>query len=438
MKDNYLSGFLFLVIVLQNYTTILSFTTPPKSLKKIKILFTSPFEISSEKPIIASNNVFFVSDNKFKAIDLEKIYDKNFKESYDILGGKYKNPLAYTLTNNGLNIFFSKGNKLEMWEEDFPNKFEDMPIFEGEFNQFNCEKHNDSIKIGFCHQNGKKENYEIAIYNKWSKKVLVLNLVEIDKNVSQNNILADLDMENNIAQSLIFYRYDYDKRIKTKLIAIDQQGNIKIWNIGIFTEEFSKGFVRYENPLSRSFSLNESCPELLYNQDIAGLIGPNKDILLYLGKKNLTLIHLDKGQFYMDVVKIINPIKNPLSILALDDGDVLIGTKEGLIYLIEYDYLNKKINILDKYNICKNSPVKHITYDTSCPKNDERCYIFAVNCGNLKIFKIASEKNLIIEYKWIIALILFICFTAFFVIRYNCRKKSKDDKKEEEVELTEK
>ena len=88
MKDNYLSGFLFLVIVLQNYTTILSFTTPPKSLKKIKILFTSPFEISSEKPIIASNNVFFVSDNKFKAIDLEKIYDKNFKESYDILGGK--------------------------------------------------------------------------------------------------------------------------------------------------------------------------------------------------------------------------------------------------------------------------------------------------------------------------------------------------------------
>lgn len=440
MKDFISNQIFFLFVILfQNYSKVFS---QPKSLKKLKILYTSPFEISSEKPIMTSNNVFFVSDNKIKSIDLEKILSKKKQnETTEIFGDVYKNPLAYAITYKGLSFFCSNGNQLEMLEENLMNHFDESPIFEGKFTQFNCEEHNDSLKIGFCLQNGKKENYEVAIYNKWSKKVIVLDIEEIDKHVTKEDILAEMEMESNIAQSFIYYIYDYEKKNKTKLIVVDQKGDIKIWNIGVFTENFSKGFVRYVNPLSKSLKINEGCPELTYNQDIAGLIGENKNILFYLGKENFYLIHLEKGLYYMELFKIENPIKEALSVLVLDDGDVLIGTKDGYIYLIEYAYEphNKKINILDKYNICKGSPVKHISYDTSCLKNSEKCYTFAVNCGHLKIFNIPSEKSVFFEYKWIIVIMTIFVFIIFLVCLYKNIIKSKSDKekKDEEIELTE-
>ena len=440
MKDFIFNQIFFLFVILfQNYSKVFSL---PKSLKDLKVLYTSPFEISSEKPIMTLNNVFFVSNNKIKSIDLEKVLSKKKQnESTEIFGDVYKNPLAYAITYKGLSFFCSKGNQLEMWEENLMNQFDESPIFEGKFTQFNCEEHNDSLKIGFCLQNGKKENYEVEIYSKWSKKVTVLDIEEVDKHVTKEDILADMEMESNVAQSFIYYIYDYGRKNKTKLIVVDQQGDIKIWNIGVFTEKYSKGYSRCVNPLSKSVKLNETCPELTYNQDIAGLIGENKNILLYLGKENFYLIHLEKGLYYMELVKIKNSIKDPLSVLVLDDGDVLIGTKDGYIYLIEYVYEphSKKINILDKYNICKDSPVKHISYDTSCPKNSEKCYTFAVNCGNLKIFKIPSNESVLGEYKWIVIFIIIFSFIIFLVCLYKNIIKSKSDKekKDEEIELTE-
>ena len=159
-----------------------------------------------------------------------------------------------------------------------------------------------------------------------------------------------------------------------------------------------------------------------------------------MGKKNFTTIHLGRGYYYLEIVRIPSPINNALTVLTLNNGDFLVGTKEGYIYLLEYVYENKKkeINILDKYNICDGSPIKHITYDNNCPKNSEKCYIFIANCGNLKVFRIGAYRNIIIKYRKIISFILIIGFIFFLIFVYKKNKKSPKDKNEEEIELTEK
>ena len=117
-----------LILTLFQYSIIYSQFTPPKSLENIEVLYSSPFEISSEKPIITSKNIFFVENNQIKSIDLEKIL---FEEKYDInsLWKSYKNPLAYSVKNNSLQLFVSYENKLEIWESDNKN-FDNIPIYQ--------------------------------------------------------------------------------------------------------------------------------------------------------------------------------------------------------------------------------------------------------------------------------------------------------------------
>ena len=80
MKNYFL--FEILISTLLHYSMNSSIFTPPKSLENIEVLYSSPFEISSEKPIITSKNIFFVENNQIKSIDLEKIL---FEEKYDII-----------------------------------------------------------------------------------------------------------------------------------------------------------------------------------------------------------------------------------------------------------------------------------------------------------------------------------------------------------------
>ena len=426
-----------LILTLFQYSIIFSQFIPPKSLENIEVLYSSPFEISSEKPIITSKNIFFVENNQIKSIDLEKIL---FGEKFDInsLWQSYKNPLAYSIKNDNLQLFVSYENKLEIWEND-NKKFDNIPIYQKTFEQFKSDKPNDSLNIDIYHHK-QKNNYEIAIYNKQENKVIVLDILKIDKTILKETIAAEFDLENNIAQSFIYHFTDIDKADKTKLMIVDQKGNIKIWSIGTFIEHFSRSYYRYINPLSNSFQINEECPELLYNQDISGFIGEKKDIILYMGKKNFTTIHLRRGYYYLELFRIPNPINNALTILTLDNGDFLVGTKEGYIYLVEYLYENKKkiINILDKYNICEGSPVKHIVYDNNCPKSSEKCYIFIANCGHLKVFRIGAHRNIIIKYRKSISYILIVGFILFLIFIYKKNKNSPKDKNEEEIELTEK
>lgn len=250
-------------------------------------------------------------------------------------------------------------------------------------------------------------------------------------------------MENNIAQVFIYYSYDIYKNLKTKLLVIDQKGNVKIWSIRIFIEKFSRSYYRYINPLSNTFNLNKTCTKLLYNQDISGFIDQNKSILMFMGKTNFHFIHLNAGYYYLEIFKIKNPIKNSLTVLPLQNCDVLIGTKDGYIYLIEYEYSPKlkKINILDKYNICEGSPVKHISYDTTCSEKNEECNIFIANCGKSKTFKIGPYQSFIIKHKKIVYFIVFVglnLFLIYFILHRKKLKKDNENKKDEEIELTEK
>lgn len=60
--EKFLKRIIFLTILVENYVMIFSYDAPPKTLRNIDILYSSPFEISPQKPIITSNNVFFLSN----------------------------------------------------------------------------------------------------------------------------------------------------------------------------------------------------------------------------------------------------------------------------------------------------------------------------------------------------------------------------------------
>lgn len=435
--ENYFLITILYIIISSQYSFAFSQMTQEIKLKNIEILYISPFEISSQKPIIRANNIFFVQNNQLKSMDLEKL---NSKEINDVnIGSAYENLVGLTMSKDNLELLVSNGNKLQIWEGTSSNEFDDKPLYDNNFEDFNCEENKDSLKVELYHQN-EKNDYEIGIYNTNKKKVIVLDLLKIEKNFTKETIAGEFSMENNIAQIFIYHVYDYGNKSKTKLMVVDQNGNIKIWSVGVFIEHFSRSYYKYVNPMSNTFQLNENCPDLTYNQDICGFIGEKRDIILYMGKKNFTVIHLGSGHFYLKSFKIPNPINNASTLLVLDNGDALVGTKNGYIYLIKYvyDIDYKHINVLDKYNICGGSPVKHITYDKNCTKNSENCYIFLVNCGNLKVFKIGEPQNFIFKYKIIIFVIIICSIIIIIIFIYKKIKNSPKDQKDEEIELTEK
>jgi hypothetical protein len=76
-------------------------------------------------------------------------------------------------------------------------------------------------------------------------------------------------------------------------------------------------------------------------------------------------------------------------LLGLKDGNALVGTNNGNIYLIGYKY--NEITILDKRKICDQS-VTSLSYNNNCVENTKGCYKFVANCRYLLIFEIGTGK----------------------------------------------
>ena len=100
--------------------------------------------------------------------------------------------------------------------------------------------------------------------------------------------------------------------------------------------------------------------------------------------------------FDLEEVKIINTqfglIHDTSCVLGLKDGNALVGTKQGYIYLISYKY--SKINILDSRLLCPNQEIFSLSLNSNCTPDTITCYIITANCGGfIYIFEIRNPDT---------------------------------------------
>jgi hypothetical protein len=235
---------------------------------------------------------------------------------------------------------------------------------------------------------------DAAVYNYYgSNKIKIFNLYDLYQ--GKFKILYHIDAKYYVLQSLI-YSYGDEKSI---LIVIDKCG-IRFHNL-----RGADGFLD-------TFSKERIIEEYDFNcAGMADFIGDGKK-LLYIYNNNFVVFEL---QTFKIIDKKYNLITGeiPLCLLRITDGNVLVGTNKGYIYLIGYKY--KEITILDQRKICDES-VYSLSYNNNCVENTRGCYTFVANCGYLLIFEIGSEDY---DYNLVdFSRILNIRFTFILLILY--------------------
>jgi len=333
----------------------------PLKFENIKILYTTNSGIYDYPIIVDYHDIIIFWD--FKTLGIKQLDFYNF-QSKEII---YKNikPLDYRLGGGGLYYYFSQECNLYLYnyydEEKWGNykhkiSFQNLESKE-EF--LNCK-----LKMAF-----EKKNKDIAVYNLNSNKIIVINLPdEIVFYKKRKEI--QVTMEEKISQALI-----YTDEYGTKLIGIGLHGTIKFWGLhGLLSNSW----------VINTFKFNKFID--YYTCTNAGIIGEKEKKLLYIYDDNFILFDLKK-------IKIINEQPNLIlkvsTLLILDNGQGLVGTHDGFIYLINLD--SNSIYVLDSYELCPGKSIISISYNTTCPKDHEICYIFAANCDKyIRIFKIQN------------------------------------------------
>lgn len=318
------------------------------SLKNFETLHSLKIDI--ERPIIAYDYIFYLKSSAIKA--LNKYYSE-----YDMFGNSYRKPLMNKGTKWGDAVFFTKDCRLEMWEYQGKDTLNGHILFERTFNELKGDYCYGTLDM-FYDDNQK----DIAVYNTRNNKITVFNLNDKNIYLTNDNIIGKVEMDYNIKQALL---YNYDKDT-TLLIGIDSS-NIKFYNVrGSYS--WRDWFVN--NRLIKSIKLNTFFNPL-YGQKIAGImdIDNKKDKLLYIDDR---LILYDLKDFKTISTLLLNKLT---TVLTLKNGNALIGTEDGFIYLIKYN--NKNLNLLDGYNVC-NGEVLDISYDNA--KYYFSKYILLVQC----------------------------------------------------------
>ena len=349
----------------------------PLKLENIKILYKSKFIINYGYKIIVdySNEILFFD---YKDGNIKKINYEGFQFS---LFNYYPNietvinwniiPQDYRISSDGLNYYFTKYSSLYLY-----NYYDTPKWGHYSYKRFFPNLENDNVdKCDLELAFNEYGNDEIAVYNLNNNKISVINLHdEIHNEKGTHEIIVTMDAW--IAQSLI-----YRDEEGTKLIGIDLDGTIKFWGLhGLIFDYWDINTFKFKKPVNYWFRT-------------AGIMKDNREkLLLYINVNDFILFDLKKIEIINEQPDLIPEVS---TLLILDNGQGLVGTREGFIYLIEL--FNNTIIILDKYELCKGKIILNISYNTTCPRGHEMCYIFAANCGYengyLKIFKIQNIKN---------------------------------------------
>ena len=369
--------YLYLTILKVN-SIIYKETEPPMNLQNIYTIYTSWYTIDKMKPIITYEYIYFNIGNSLRAFNYEKLKFTNFyiASIFYPFGSSnyYIKPIDnyYSMFNPYL-VFFTKDCTLKSYhyrdiQFDRDNLYLDHKFDELERNK-DCY---DSLRMYYD-----SVSRYATVYNLNSNKIIVFNLYDAADQFNPNyEKFAEKSMDDNIKKAFVFTIKSGKKIV---LIGIDKQGEVKFWNL--------KDDSFFSSDLIKSFKLN---PIYLANPDEEFSTIINKD-------KLLIIINYDFIIFDIKETTKINTqnkfIKNVSCVLGLIDGNALVGTDNGFLYLIKYQ--NKKIEILDKNKLCGNKKIFSLSSISNCAGKED-CYVIAANCGYLKIFQIKddiSNKN---------------------------------------------
>lgn len=343
---------------------------PPNDLRKIEKIYESYFGVSYDQPVITYSYVYYISDGLPKGFNYKDLGLFSSAKVFNLFGYSYIKPLLYINTPlNFYSIFFTKECYIYLFIESGKNTCKEKQICTLKFE--NMGKCYDSLRIYYD-----TETKDAAVYNyKSSKKVRIFNLYDIDPdsvdlqiNPANFKIFLEVESKYDVVQSLI-YPYETNKSI---LIIIDHYG-IRFHNLRGKYNMFIDSF--YNGRLIKEY--NCDC------EGIADFIGGNK--LLYIFFNNFVVFELKEFKI---IYKKSNFIfgENVECLLGLKDGNALVGTRSGNIYLIGCK--NQELTILDQRKICDGS-ILSLSYINSCLEGTRQCYIFVANCeGYLFIFEI--------------------------------------------------
>ena len=383
----------------------------PSDLSNIKKIFRSGKINDDKMPIIAYSNVFFLQNGDTKVYNIKDGRTSFLVPQYNL------EPILYTNTVfNSKSLFMARECIIYIFEERGKNTNQYSHLSEIDLKKVfgSCYY---SLKIYYEHKTG-----YAAIYNYYqSKDIIVLDLEKFKKygNIYDSQFVK-IKNDYLILQSLIYSNKEGDKSI---LIVKDNDG-IKFYNL-------------------------KGCSSSWFGNNPGELIQSKKEG--YTGL--IDFIDGDKLLFatmtYFKVFKLNDPIKIIYEqnyalyygdyikcLLSLKDGNVLIGSNLGYIYLISFD--SGSLKIIDDEKIC-DDPVYSLSYTNNCNKGDIYCYTFAANCGRVLIFQIwnkdKTSKNTLSNSKSnndnkdfnvgiTFILIIFICI----IICCNCKTNNNRDK----------
>lgn len=143
--------------------------------------------------------------------------------------------------------------------------------------------------------------------------------------------------------------------------------------------------IAYNDNLIKSFKFRTNSIE-----DFATII--DEDKMLVINGDDFLVFDLDEIELIYKKQRFFIGIT---SLLGLKDGNALLGTYNGILFLIKYRY--DKIEVLDKRDLCPNKRIYSLSSISNCTPDTYSCYIIAANCdGYIKIFEIqnsSSNKN---------------------------------------------
>ena len=349
---------------------------PPENLENLVKIYTSSDSISLEKPVITWNHNVFYIGGVLKAFDYENrgFFGPNIFYPYG--DNSYIKPLQQGSFIHSDSIFFTKDCQLRIYIEKGRNTFKNLE-YQVDFKELNQNGCYDSLRMYYDHY-----THFTAVYNINFNKIIVFNIHQAYNQGYRNNIIK-VTMKGKIKQALIYSKGDISD-MESVLIGIDAYGQINFWNIKGYCNWYTSiWYSLTSNDLIKSFNSRYITP--YFDQDIAILMQKNK--LLFVNHDDFHLFDVEK----LEYIKSQNLlIKGVSSLLGLKDGNALVGTDNGYLYLITLK--NNSVKMLDKRRLCYNR-IYTLSSIENCIPDTKSCYKFAANCGNLIIFEIKNPNN---------------------------------------------
>ena len=354
--------FIFILInisLIQLLNTLSKIVEIPKNLQNIKKRYVSSKINNNVMPIIAYNNIFYLENENTKVYYINNDYTYTLKPLLNLEAILYTNTII-----NFQTLFMARECMLYITEEKGKNTFNYQFLYEIDLKK----------NFGYCYYTLRiyydQDTKYAAVYNyERNNKIIILDLEKLKKGENKEDyIILEVKNSYSISRTMIYSNLKEDKSV---LIITDGSG-IKFYNLKGYLSSF------WSNKEGKLIDSKEGG-----NNGLIDFIDGDK--LLYAFYNNFRVFELDSLKEIYQKDYLLDEGEYIKCLLGLKDGNVLVGTNEGYIYLLSYS--NNELKFIDYKKIC-NEPVYSLSFTNNCQEGTLSCYKFAANCKRILIFEI--------------------------------------------------